>query len=79
MKAKSIARKEYKALIKALVKAREDEGISQKNLANALGWSQPEISKYEHFVRRIDMVEFVDICKALGVDYKELVDQVCET
>ena len=78
MKAKSISRKEYKALIKALVKAREEAGINQKELAKALGWSQPEISKYEHFVRRIDVVEFVDICEALKISYKELIDKVCK-
>lgn len=76
MKAKSIGRKEYKALIKALVQARREANISQKVLSKKLGWSQPEISKYEHFVRRLDVVEFVDICEALGVNYKKLIDEV---
>lgn len=76
MKAKSISRKEYKALIKALVSARNDAEMGQKELAQKLGWSQSEISKYEHFVRRLDVVEFVDICKALGIDYNVLIDSV---
>jgi transcriptional regulator with XRE-family HTH domain len=75
VKAKSIAREEYKSLIKALVKSRKAANISQHDLAKKLGWSQPEISKYEHFVRRIDVVEFVDICEALGIDYKQLISR----
>lgn len=78
MKAKSISRKEYKALIQSLVEARKKANVSQKELSQALGWSQPEISKYEHFVRRLDMVEFIDICRALKINYKTLIDRECK-
>ncbi len=75
MKAKSISRGEYKALIKNLINARKEAKISQEKLAKILGWSQAEISKYEHFVRRIDAIELVDICQAIGISYKQVLDK----
>lgn len=76
MKAKTISRIEYRQLVKALVDARDKKRMTQGNLAKNLGWTQSEISKYEHFVRRLDMVEFVDICQILDLDYKELLDRI---
>lgn len=79
MKAKSIARKEYKALIRGLIEARKAAQVSQEQLAKKLGWSQAEISKYEHFVRRIDAIELVDICEAIGVDYKRVLSKAIKS
>ena len=78
MKEKTIFRESYKALIKELIKAREDQHLTQKDLAQKLNWRQSDISKIEHRVRRIDVLEFVEICSALELDYKKLVDDIID-
>jgi len=50
----------YKRLVEMLVQHRVKAGISQSKLAEKLGISQPDVSKIEHFVRRIDVLEFFD-------------------
>jgi len=60
----------YKAFIAALVAARTDAGISQKEIAAQMGdgWDQPLISKVERGVRRLDVVEFAAFARAMGYD-----------
>ncbi len=66
---KSIYRKEYRDLLSALVAARKDKGITQQALAKKLKKPQSYVSKFENGERRLDVVEFAEICKALGVDF----------
>jgi len=46
--------------------ARERAGITQEMLGRRLGNSQTFVSKIERGERRVDFVEFVEICEALG-------------
>lgn len=57
----------YRGLIDNLVKARKDQGLSQDALAKLLGRHQQFVSRYETGERRLDVIEFVDIARALGV------------
>jgi transcriptional regulator with XRE-family HTH domain len=41
-------------------------GITQEAVADALGRPQSYVSKYESGERRLDFVETLDICGALG-------------
>jgi transcriptional regulator with XRE-family HTH domain len=66
---KSIHRPEYKALLGALVEARKAQGITQAQLAKKLKKPQSYVSKFENGERRIDVIEFMEICAAIGVDY----------
>ncbi len=59
---------EYIALRRELIKARQHEGLTQGQLATRLGRSQTFVSKYEQGERRLDIVEFLLICKALSID-----------
>ncbi len=61
----------YAALRETLVKVRRKVGVTQVELAKRLGRPQQFVSKYELGDRRIDIVEFVAICRALRVDPKE--------
>lgn len=61
-------RREYRALVDALRDARLGAGLTQTGLAEALGATQTFISKVERGERRLDVIEFVDICRAIGVD-----------
>ena len=58
----------YRALVVTLVEARKAAGLSQSALADRLDRHQQFVSRYETGERRLDVVEFIDIARALGVD-----------
>ena len=53
-------------LCATLVESRKAAGISQQELARRLKRSQSFIAKIEVGERRIDVVEFIEIARALG-------------
>lgn len=61
----------YTAFRDALVAVRKDAGVTQIELAERLGKPQQFVSKYERGDRRVDLIEFVAVCRALRVDPKE--------
>jgi transcriptional regulator with XRE-family HTH domain len=77
---KSVFTSQYALLLDLLTKAREEAGISQVELGRRLGRPQPFISYIERGERRVDVIEFYAIMKALGVDperaFSELVHQL---
>lgn len=64
---------EYEALRQILVDARRKSGLTQAELAEAIGRPQSFVSKYEAGERRVDVVEFVRIASALKADPVRLV------
>lgn len=58
----------YGQLRALLVKARTDKKLSQVALGERLGKTQIWISRYECGGRGVDVIEFLDIAKAIGVD-----------
>jgi transcriptional regulator with XRE-family HTH domain len=65
---KSLKSAEYARLVAILVAARHKSGVRQHALAAKLGRPQSFIAKYEGGERRIDVVEFIAIARALGAD-----------
>jgi transcriptional regulator with XRE-family HTH domain len=65
---KSLGSDEHQRLIALLVAVRHSAGIRQHTLARKLGRPQSFVAKYEGGERRIDLIEFVAIAKALGAD-----------
>jgi transcriptional regulator with XRE-family HTH domain len=65
---KSLRSPEYTRLIATLVAARKSAEVRQQALAKKLGRPQSFIAKYEGGERRIDVIEFVAIARALGAD-----------
>jgi transcriptional regulator with XRE-family HTH domain len=51
-----------------MVKARKAAGLTQRELANRLHKPRSFVAKYEGGERRIDVVEFLTVCQAIGVD-----------
>lgn len=51
----------------ALIAARQKNNLTQQEVASRIGKQQSYVSKYESGERRLDVVEFLDVCKALGV------------
>lgn len=66
--ASSVFRPEYKLFRQRLVQARQNAQITQTQLADLLGKPQSYISKYENGERRLDVIEFLDVCNALSVE-----------
>jgi transcriptional regulator with XRE-family HTH domain len=69
---KSLKSAEYARLIALLVAVREKADIKQQPLADMLGKPQSFIAKYEGGERRIDLIEFIAIARALGADPMKL-------
>ncbi|MEQ9637878.1 MAG: helix-turn-helix transcriptional regulator [Devosia marina] len=51
-----------------LLDARSNAGLTQQEVADRLGKPQSYVAKVERNERRIDVVEFISLAQALGVD-----------
>jgi transcriptional regulator with XRE-family HTH domain len=58
----------YKVFRKMLTELRREKGITQTELAKLLDVPQSYVSKCELGERRVDLVETLEICRALNVD-----------
>lgn len=65
---KSIFTQEYRIVIDHLRDARLKASLTQKHIASKLSKSQSFVSKYENRDRRLDIVEFVSICRIIDID-----------
>jgi len=64
----SIHTEVYKALIDRLVAARMDAGLTQQTVADRLGKPQSYVAKVEGLERRLDVIEFLTMAGAIGLD-----------
>jgi transcriptional regulator with XRE-family HTH domain len=58
----------YTRLRRLLIRSRKHAGLNQAALALRLGKPQSYVSKVESGERRLDVVEFVDLVRAIGGD-----------
>ena len=65
---KTLKSAEFARLIDLLVAVRQKSGVRQHALAKKLGRPQSFIAKYEGGERRIDVIEFIAIVRALDAD-----------
>jgi ribosome-binding protein aMBF1 (putative translation factor) len=63
---KSDLSKKYELFQRLLIQAREDAGLSQQDVADRLRRHQTYVSKCERGERRMDLIEFLEIAKAIG-------------
>ena len=68
----------YRAIIDTLRMVRLEAGISQRQLAQRLGKHPSFINKIELIERRIDVLEFIAVAKAMGVAPAILMERVTE-
>lgn len=61
-------KQEYKAYQEKLAQIRVAKGITQTKLAESLEKPQSYISKYESGEKRLDIAEFLEICRCLKID-----------
>lgn len=73
---KSVFTDAYGSLLSTLVAARKRAGVTQVELAARLGKPQPFVSYVERGERRVDVIEFYAIARALGLEPRDLFDEV---
>lgn len=73
---KSVFTTEYDQFRRLLIEARKAAGLTQIDLALRLSRPQSFVSKFERGERRLDVIEFLDIAAALGVDPYSFLSQL---
>ncbi|WGL70575.1 helix-turn-helix domain-containing protein [Elizabethkingia anophelis] len=57
-------------------KIREEQNISQEDLANQLNISQSRLSKIENGnIKKIDLLFFINTCQVLAINISDFLDQ----
>ena len=62
-----------KRLLALLRETRTNAGLTQSELASRLHRDQTFVSKYETGERRLDILELRDVCRAIGIDFKQFI------
>ena len=65
---KSVHSEGLKAFRQVMADARDKAGLTQQKLAGRLKKHQSFVAKYEGGERRIDVLEFITIARAMGAD-----------
>jgi transcriptional regulator with XRE-family HTH domain len=65
---KSVHSPEHAAFCALMAEARDKAGLTQEKLAKRLGKPQSFVAKYEGGERRLDLIEFLWITRAIGAD-----------
>ena len=68
---KTITSQKYKRLVQWLTEARAIRGYTMRDLADILGVPHSMVQKVESLERRLDVLEYVQYCKALDIDPKQ--------
>jgi len=74
--AKSLHTPEYEYFRSLLVAAREKAGLTQADVSAKLKRPQSFVAKYEGGERRLDVIEFLQVCNALGVDPRSILSKL---
>jgi len=69
---------EYKVFLRLLIETREGAGLTQRALAKRLEKPQSYVSKSETGERRVDVVEVIAFCRAIGISWAEFAVKVEE-
>ncbi|MBA2733239.1 MAG: helix-turn-helix transcriptional regulator [Acidobacteria bacterium] len=71
-----LSKKKYERLKVLLIEAREESGLTQVELGEKLGRPQSFISKIERGLRRVDLLEFLEMAKAIGFDPVDFISKL---
>lgn len=74
--AKTLGTEQHKALIAMLIAKREAAGLTQAQLAEALGEYQSFVARLESGQRRVDVIELIELARILGFDAAQTVTAV---
>ena len=65
---KSVFSEQYERFKQLLIAARKKAGLTQVELAERLSRPQSYVSKYERGERRLDVIEFLEVAEAIGIE-----------
>lgn len=65
---KSVYTDQYRAFRQSLINARKAADLTQYDLAQRLSKPQSFVSKFELGERRLDIIEFIAVARAIGVN-----------
>jgi transcriptional regulator with XRE-family HTH domain len=68
--------RKHQSFLKLLVDARQSAGLTQVSLAKKLGRPQSFVSKYERGERRLDVIEFLEVARALSLDPVRIIHEL---
>ncbi|AVM76071.1 helix-turn-helix protein [Magnetospirillum gryphiswaldense MSR-1] len=66
----------YRAIVDGLIAARKARGLTQIDVAQAMGTDQSQISKFERGERRLDILDYVRYAAAVGERPGPLLDRL---
>ncbi len=73
---KSAFSRKYRHFRTLLTDARLHAGLTQASLAKKLGRPQSFVSKFENGERRLDVIEFLDVARAVRLDPIRVIDEL---
>ena len=73
---KSIFTKKYNRFRELIITARKEADLKQVDLAKKLKRPQSFVSKYERGERRLDIVEFLEVSKAIGINPLKIIKEL---
>jgi|SRR5579883_246816 transcriptional regulator with XRE-family HTH domain len=76
---KSTFSDEYEHLRRLLMEERKRANLTQVEVAQRLAQPQSFVSKYERGERRLDVIEFFEVTRALGVDPFDLLHVIYDS
>ena len=75
---KTLRSKGHRTLIEILVEARGRSGLTQRDLAARLKRPHSFIARIEAGERRVDVIEFIEITRVMGLDPEYLFAKLLE-
>lgn len=75
---KTLTSDAHAKLVRMLIQKRESVGITQAELANKLGEYQSFVARLESGQRRIDVVEFLTLARALEFDAASFIEDLMQ-
>jgi transcriptional regulator with XRE-family HTH domain len=76
---RSIHTEQYRLFIQLLRESREKSGLTQQNVADSLGMPQSFVAKYERSERRLDVIEFLEVCEILEIRPNSIIRKLAGT
>lgn len=70
---KTIFSPEYDLFRQHMIAARKEAKLTQAKLAQSLNKPQSFVAKYENGERRLDVIEFMQVTRVLGIDPCEII------
>jgi transcriptional regulator with XRE-family HTH domain len=67
--------RDRRAFLQLLRDIRCEAGLRQEDLASTLGRKQAYVSKYERGERRLDLLELISICDAVGLSLTQFAER----